>query len=744
MKKLRCCQALIATVSLLSPRLFAQATNNQSTSSKNDEVVQLSAFTVEAGEDRGYVASEAITGPRIATKIADLPYAITVITSEFLQDFDVFDFSSSINGLAAGMTGASDEGSVTLRGTSTDNNFILRNGFYRLGMVDRVNTDRIEVIKGPNAAIYGASNPTGVVNIVTKLPKFGGPSQRLAFTAGSEHFYRLEGSVNQPLGTIGGTKVANLLTFAGSTEGTPAGWPTGKQTRTIDDVLQAKTKDGSVITAEFEWTRINVVPGFSDNIPFEGTKSALTNVPRPDLAYFNQVGNVGAKKNRSSYSAYLTFEKRWNPVWSTRANGYWYRRPEIQIDAAGNSTAFDPVTKTFTARSLQWDELDQDGGAFQLDTLANYTLLNGALKSKTLFTIDYSQNWRMREIKDYNTNQYPASAPISVVNPQYFLPPESAFYIRNRFDKTRADTRGLFLSEQLRSRDERWIAFASLRRDIVQYNFNYNDQFALSKGVVALKTPGQVVRYQSKAWSPSFGINYKVTKHLAAYASYSHSFAPQLQVSKLGNPPLPNETAKGWDYGIKASFLNERLVFTTGGYYIDREGVKTSVTDPITGVKETIAGGAQNSKGFEFEGTWRATDNLTIVANYGYANAKIINNGSALTDIGQPPKATPEDIGSFATTYRFTGQLKGLSLHLRASYVGRSYPFSTATNFQRNIVAPSYVTVDPGITYAWKTESGIRQSVRLSARNVFDRNYVTPDYSLGRERGVFLSYAIEH
>jgi outer membrane receptor protein involved in Fe transport len=115
-----------------------------------------------------------------------------------------------------------------------------------------------------------------------------------------------------------------------------------------------------------------------------------------------------------------------------------------------------------------------------------------------------------------------------------------------------------------------------------------------------------------------------------------------------------------------------------------------------------------------------------------------------VTDVGQPPKATPIDIGSFAGTYRFTGRLNGLSFHLRASYVGRSYPFSTQTTFQRTIVAPGYYTVDPGITYAWRTESRIRQSIRLSARNVLNRDYVTPDYSLGRERSFYVSYAIEH
>jgi iron complex outermembrane recepter protein len=728
---------------VFSVSVRAQTNATSSTRDQADDIVQLSEFTVHSGTDRGYIASEAVTGPRVATKIADLPYSISVITSEFLQDFDVFDFSSSVNGLSASLTGASDEGSVTLRGTSTNNNFILRNGFYRLGMVDRVNTDRIEVIKGPNAAIYGASNPTGVVNIVTKLPKFGAASQKITYTTGPFEFNRVEANFNQPLSTTGSVKLANLISIAGSDEHTPSTYPASKQTRTFDDTLMAKLKDGSAITAEFEWTRINIVPGYDNGIPFEGKKGALTPVIRKDLTYFNQVGEVGAFKNRSSYSAYLTYEKRYNPVWSSRVNGYWYRRPELQFDAAGASSVFDPATQTFSARSLQWDRLNQDGGAFQIDTLATYPLFNGRWNSKTLFTLDYSQNWRMREVKDYNTSLYPASAPISVVSPVYFLPPMGAFTIVSRNDKTRADTKGAFISEQLRTKDDRWINFFSLRRDLVTYNFNYGDQFSLSKGVVGLKTAGQVVHYESSAWSPSIGTNFKVTKHIAVYVSRSHSFAPQLQVSKLGSPPLPNETATGWDYGIKANFLDDTLVFTTGGYYIDRQGIKTTVKDPLTGLSETVAGGGQNTKGFEFEGSWRVTKNFTLVGNYGYANSKITNNGSTLTDVGQPPTGTPIDTAMLSGTYRFTHRLEGLSLHLRTSYVGRAYPFSTQTTFQRYIVSPGYFTVDPGISYAWRWH-GVKQSARLSARNVLNRDYVTSDYNLGARRAVYFAYSIEH
>src|SRR4051794_23628295 len=108
--------AVVASVSLSSMARAESAAKPE----KPDDVIELSEFTVKETSDHGYIASEAVTGPRLATKIADLPYPITVVTSEFLRDFDVFDFSSAVNGLAASVSGASDEGSVTIRGTSTN------------------------------------------------------------------------------------------------------------------------------------------------------------------------------------------------------------------------------------------------------------------------------------------------------------------------------------------------------------------------------------------------------------------------------------------------------------------------------------------------------------------------------------------------------------------------------------------------------------------------------------------------
>ena len=734
--------ALFAASLALSPAVFGQAAKTAAAASeKPDDTILLSEFTVKESSDTSYLASESVTGTRVATQIKDLPYAVSVITSEFMNDFDIFNMTDDMNGVVASLNNLSDEGTYSLRGLTTFNNFYLRNGFYRLGMVDRVNTDRIEVIKGPNAALYGATNPAGMVNIVSKTPK-PRAYQSLSLTTAPSNRRRVEFNVNQPLGSLGGVGFYNLLSVQGTNADTPSAAPSGSKSRIIDDVLVAKFKDGSTVTAEFEWSQVDVVPGYSSSIPNETLVDGktLTAVTRPDLVDFNQDGPIGYK-NRSSYSAYLTYEKRHNSVWSNRVNGYWYRRPSIQFNVSSSGT-FNPFTNSFSARSVQMDELNQDGGAFQIDTLAQYSLFEGRIKNKTLFTLDYSQNWRMREVWGFNSRLYSIPA-MSILNPNYTMPPFSAFSIVTRYDKTRSDSMGAFISQQIRAFQDRLIGFVSLRHDDVTYNCNFGDQYNAAGG--ALKTPGEVLHYASRAWSPASGLNYKLTQNVSLYSSYSQSFAPQLQVAKLGTPPLDNERAKGYDYGFKVSLFENRLQFTAGGFYIDRYGVKATVRDPVTGLTETEAAGTQNAKGGEIEGSWRAGENLTVLANYSYTNAKITYNGTAVTDVGQVPAGVPKDQAYLALTYRFTGTFAGLSVHPSVKYTGVAFPNSTATNFTRNINAPSNVIANLGASYRWK-QKGLRlqHTLRVSARNLLDRDYQTPGGNLGLGRGISFSYALNH
>lgn len=706
------------------------------TTPRQDETVQLSTFTVSEKSLSGYIASESVTGTRVATPIKDLPFAVSVITSEFMNDFDFFDLGSELV-YNASVNAVDTQGNSNLRGYG--GTFTLRNGFYRLGLNDRVNTDRIEIIKGPNAAIYGATSPAGLINYVSKRPTET-PSQTFRVTAGSNDLYRGETNVNSPLGSLGGVKFYQLFSAEAENSDSETRFANTKK-RFIGESVLAKFRGGATLLAEFEWSSRDSVTATS-TVPYNYNMATRTysSQLRPDLGLFSQ-GGPDSEQDRESTSGYLTFEKRFNRTWSTRASGFYYQRQAFNFNS-GTSDQFDPVRRQFGRGNTLWDPLNEDGGAVQVDTIADYSLLNGALQNKTLLTLDYSQNWRFRQQKQTNSRVYTING-VFLDNPDYSLPPHAAFTIITRNDKTRWDTRGFFLRQQTTAMNGRLIGFAGIRRDIVTYNFTFGNQFNAAGG--ALRTPGVVSRYTDAAWSPNVGLNYKLTKNFAVYSSHSRSFTPAGQSARLGEPHLENETSRGWDYGVKGSFFADRLLFTLGGFYIDREGVKTTVRDPVTGLNEVVAAGTQNSKGVEVEASWRVNDALTLQASGSTVNAKIVYNGNAVTDVGRHPAGMPADQASFVAKYSWlNGPLRGLAWNAGVAYTGSAYPNSTATDARRDVQTDDFTIVNTGLTYSWRTGDRWRQSVRVSAKNLFDKNYLTPRAELGASRGIYFAWSVNH
>src|SRR6185312_3848824 len=168
---------------------------------KKDETVVLSPFEVSTDKDRGYAATNAISGSRVNSPIKDLPLPINVVTSEFINDIgatnlrDALSYMSGISlqtqndlensggigGIqrsAYGPGGVNNPEGVTsnisgtqlkIRGFITNN--VLRNGFLRGSPSDSVNIDRVEVVQGPNALLYGTGNFGGVVDYLTSRPQ---------------------------------------------------------------------------------------------------------------------------------------------------------------------------------------------------------------------------------------------------------------------------------------------------------------------------------------------------------------------------------------------------------------------------------------------------------------------------------------------------------------------------------------------------------------------------------------------
>lgn len=156
---------------------------------EEEQIEELSPFTVEGTQDSGYMATTTLAGTRLRTELSDVGTAISVLTEEFLQDIAATDNQSALTyatntevwGLAGNYQNAPNTGSwgqtaetnqhfnpntqTRVRGlTGADNT---RNYFRTNVAWDSYNVGRIDLLRGQNSILFGLGSPGGVVNATT-------------------------------------------------------------------------------------------------------------------------------------------------------------------------------------------------------------------------------------------------------------------------------------------------------------------------------------------------------------------------------------------------------------------------------------------------------------------------------------------------------------------------------------------------------------------------------------------------
>ena len=187
----------------------------------SDEVVTLSAFNVSTGRDVGYRASNSISGTRSNTPIKDVPLNIQVFTKDFYEDLLITNQVDLERYNASLINGGSDVRSdnpiqqaynaFLFRGFVQ--NWGLRDGIREYDPIDTQGLARVEVIKGPAAALYGLAYPGGVMNNITKDVDFARNFTSIRLTGQDEGGMRATIDANLS-GNLAGGKVG--LRFNGA------------------------------------------------------------------------------------------------------------------------------------------------------------------------------------------------------------------------------------------------------------------------------------------------------------------------------------------------------------------------------------------------------------------------------------------------------------------------------------------------------------------------------------------------
>lgn len=676
-----------AIVALLTAPAFAQDT------------ITLDEITVEAASGTGPVSGTnpaTLTGAKTATPVTEVPQSVSVISNEALATTNArkvdealaytagvqaapYGYDSDTNwffvrGLAATATGAFVDG--------MQNYSYGFGGFY----VDPFMLERIEVLRGASSALYGGSNPGGLVNMVTKRPT--GEDKREVETG-----FDAEGGVWTAL-DMNGTEDNydwRLVARAAETAGNGA-FEDGFR-GFIAPSVSFHTANGTDVTLSASYMNIDETHVGSAWLPYTGTVEAASfgfidrdfNTGEPDYDWYNreQLTLSAEVANTIGGGWTLSNATRFGYADVTEGSVYAY-------GYAGYA-----ATPTDADNSLQRVIFDHDTTTRQLtnDTRVENTYTLGGTEHRVMAGLDL--RWfEMDQVQ--SAAAWPDAATLlSATNPVYgATQPATAPYADNVITQTQA---GLYLQDQMRWGNG-WIATGNLRNDWIDTNVS-EDRTSGAAG--AERTDSEM------SWR--FALAKEMAHGVTPYISASSYFLPQVETSSAGSTISP-ETGRQIEVGAKWA-PSDSTFFGVSAFQIERQGIVQSSWNGA-GYDYTQLGEV-TSTGFELEGAHDFGNGVTTKLALTKMDVEITNDTNTAL-IGMTPYATIEDQASlsaswtpaFASDLTLTGGIR----HMGASWADNA-------NTQK---VPAVTLYDVSASYSFAED----WSANLAVTNLADTTYV--------------------
>ncbi|WP_407926571.1 TonB-dependent siderophore receptor [Acinetobacter baretiae] len=658
-----------------------------STTYANDHV--LPTISTQATSDQ-YYSSQSSSATRTQTPIRDTPQEIIVIHKNALDDIQATRLSDGLDLVGIGRSnnfGGQGLTSYTVRGfTSSEyfkNGFPINRGYPNAP--DRQTIQRIDVLKGPAATLYGRTDPGGTFNMVSKSPN----AQR-ATEIGI--LLDNEGLIRTSLDTTGPLTQTLNYRFNGLIENGDTYRDDVKTKRwNISPVIEWKPSEQTKVILETDFLR-NKHPldrGFT-------RYSGQSNQHFDSSRYWWESGKDRNSLTNNNDMLQLRLEHDINPNWKINLGGQ-YLNGDLQgyaVEAYGlkPNTNGQVITRNYNWRRLSWQDKDLQfniTGQFNLFNM-QHTLITGVEFEKYSYRSFIIRSARSAAF-DLNVNQpllgQPLPALTNITSNDHETLNSQAYFIQDQ----------ITLSAPLK-------ALLGLRYE--QYKNNYSN---------ALTSSGWSTK--ERAFTPRFGLNYALNDALNIYTSVSKSFKPNTGSDRFGRGFTP-ETGISYEIGSKWQAIPNQLSIDGTIYYTQKKNVLT--LDPMDNTK-SVAAGTVESKGFDFNITGYLTERLKVIGNYAYVDASVdqdnsLKKGTRLANI-------PKNSLNILTIYDVSSQvLDGLSIGINQHFIDRRK--GTTANVSYDM--PAYATTDLLATYNMSKNLNFN----LSIKNIFNKKYDSSGFNM--------------
>jgi len=606
------------------------ATPTANSQPAKEETVVLSAFNVDSAKDYGYRATNSMTATRTAAAIIDTPLNIAVITEDFFNDIgatslnDGLKYVSSVSTTTLGNNGrigGSGDG-TKIRGF--DIPFALRNGFRRNRNVTVRNIDRVEVAKGPVSMLFGQTAPGGLINYITKKPKFTDAGSLTLRAANFNLFSaELEAEHGFDLFSTPGKDVGVRAMYANSDQDLYRDYEFRKEIFALGQLaLRPLANLNVLLEIEHTETQSNLAQGlpWGSNRWADDVAAALAAGRTAD--YNRWFANRGQWQNDiqirtgtrpPAIDAFMSKAYPDGKFWTYNLTG-----PDARFNARSTSLGADADWKIHDRVTLRYGVNRYNVHYFEkfcfTDTPnSDYTLATVGFSSRnndqviTTHQFDAVVKADLSWIKntfvaggelinDYETSRRLAFDSALIAQGSGIsrtLPPGTAvnngpllnglFYYDTRTQPVLRLDPGITTFDRPQNKSiteqDRKGYYLTWRAELFGDRLNLNAGVRKEQGDTAVFAPFSGIRTTDvqKGTTPMFGANFRLFPGLVAFASYSESFVPSAARSATGPLVRANEIVplgpiegKGTEAGFKTDWLDNTLSGTVSLFRVEQ------------------------------------------------------------------------------------------------------------------------------------------------------------------------------
>ncbi|MFB4391642.1 MULTISPECIES: TonB-dependent receptor [unclassified Pseudomonas] len=627
---------------------------------------------------------EVSTATRTSTPARDVPQAIDTVKTSNVLDYGSNSLGKALEGIPNVSSGADTRfDSVRIRGFDASNDFYLDgirddSQYVR----DIHNIERIEVLKGPAAVLYGRGSQGGIVNRVSKAPEHGRRST-LEAQGGSEDLR----SLYADLSADPSDNISLRLNLGNQDNNSFRDGVDGNRQLFAPSMSWQLTPDLNWLV-QYEYSRFNRTP--DRGIP--GVNGRPADVGR-DTTYGDTQRDFIDDRAQSLRSR-LNYQL--NDNWQLR-----HTLGLFKLDSEFDNTyltGYNAATNRVTRQRWQQD-LNTRNLFNNLEAEGNVS--TWGLEHTLLVGLEFGNQRRDPTLYTAATSGpgFQTVPALDLNNPNRNLQHNGRMAVSSN-NHTVVDSRGIYLQDQIRL-NEQWQVLAGVRFD----------QFEVD---TTNKLRGISEKQDNNGTSPRLGVVYSPWREHSFYASWSRTFSPVgggligITPGATGNTndTRPEQTRQK-EIGLKSDWFDERLSTTLALYELELYNRRT--TDP-NNPTITLLTGLQRSRGVELTAVGNVVGNWYVRGGIGIQDASIVkdNNGQEGNRVNNVARRNASlfvtwkpELGWYAET--------GLTL------VGDRY-----ADTQNTTVLPGYGR--------WDALAGFRThdwDVRAALNNIADKTYYT-------------------